>query len=232
MERRNKMSKKYVVRFSFWTRLVHWVHVFAFLGLIYTGLSYFIPQFGFLAAPLGGVKNALSTHIVLGITFVTLPILSLFTKYPYILAKKAFSWDGDDNKWMMVFPKFFFFPKKYFDNIVEVPQGKFKAGQKMNVWLVLLFGLTSAITGFILYSWPESNLNVKFWFLLTHSLAGTISFSIILGHIYLAIIFPPFQMHGFALWNMVTGLQPESEAMEFHRKFYEESEKEGNIVEK
>jgi len=227
------MGQKFVKRFSFWTRLVHWVHAFSFLALIYTGFSYFIPQFGFLAAPFGGVKNALNIHISLGVLFVVLPFISLFTKYPYILVKKAFSWDGDDNKWMLVFPKFFFFPRKYFSDIVDVPQGKFKAGQKMNVWLVLMFGLTSAVTGFVLYGWPESgNLDIKFWLLLLHSLAGTVSFSIIVGHVYLAIIFPPFQMHGFALWNMITGLQPESEAIEFHRKFYEEAEKEGNIVEK
>ncbi len=230
------MGEKYVVRFSLWTRIVHWVHVFAFLGLIYTGLSYFIPQLGFLAAPLGGVKNALHVHIALGVLFVTMPILSLFTPYPYKGLVKAFTWDKDDNKWMLVFPKFFFAPARYFKDIIKIPQGKFKAGQKNNVWLVILFGLTSAVTGFALYYLRELHdprvLDVKFWLQLVHSLAGTISFSIILGHIYLAIIFPPFQMHGFALWNMVTGLQPAEEAEQFHKKFFDESLQEGNMVEK
>ncbi len=230
------MSEKYVVRFSLWTRIVHWVHVFVFLGLIYTGLAYFIPQFGILAAPFGGVKNDLSIHIVLGVLFVILPILSLFTPYPYTGLIKAFKWDKDDNNWMLIFPKFFFFPAKYFKDLISVPQNKFKAGQKSNVWLVIIFGLTSAITGFwMVYLRGLHNpadLDLKFWLQLIHSLSGTISFSIILGHIYLAIIFPPFQMHGFALWNMVTGLQPAEEAEQFHRKFFEDATKEGKVVEK
>ena len=123
-------------RFGRTERLLHWVHATGFLAMLATGLILYLPALSELVARRNLVKNV---HIFTAIGWavaVTL-VVALGDR-----ARLADDWreveaiDADDRRWLAGRP---------------APQGRFNAGQKLNVILTAALAVVFVVSGFFLW---------------------------------------------------------------------------------
>lgn len=211
------MSETRLVRFDKVTRVVHWFHVASFLGLLFTGLTLYARFLNPLATVVGGVRNAVILHKAAAVVFVAAPFWYLFSYWPVVRkeVREVFSWSRDDTAWMKAFPRFFFSP----DLVSLPPQGMYKAGQKINVALTIVCCLGLAVTGAVMWAPRVVSAAAIPWTIMLHDVMALGLFAVVLGHVYLGVVFRPFRG---ALSSMVDGTVPEHEAREWHNKWYRE----------
>ena len=123
-------------RFGRTERLLHWVHATGFLAMLATGLILYLPALSELVARRNLVKNV---HIFTAIGWavaVTL-VVALGDR-----ARLADDWreveaiDADDRRWLAGRP---------------ARQGRFNAGQKLNVILTAALAVVFVVSGFFLW---------------------------------------------------------------------------------
>ncbi|HUM11529.1 MAG TPA: formate dehydrogenase subunit gamma [Myxococcaceae bacterium] len=170
-----------LVRFRFYTRVVHWGVALTFFLCLFTGLPIWTPIFGWLAPLVGGLQVCRWLHPWSGIAFAVFALLQFvhwagemkmtpadkrFTKLGGFLA--YLRWETHDE---------------------EI--GKYNGGQKALFWLSSLASLALLATGVVMW-WPEyfssTPLREASWVL--HDATFILFTLMIFGHIYLAIAEP------------------------------------------
>ena len=197
----------YVKRFSRTERAVHWIHASAFFVLLGTGLVLYVPRLSALIARRPLVKDlhvytAVAWIVLLGIVVVlgdrrglrrTLRDLDVF--------------DDDDRLWLRHKPR---------------PQGRFNAGQKVHAALVAGFAFLFAASGLLLWLGERDTRFRWASTILLHDGLMYVSLVLLLGHLYLALIYPATR---HALRGITVGSVRRDWALEHHRKWIERDER-------
>ncbi|MCP4608610.1 MAG: hypothetical protein GY845_07840, partial [Planctomycetes bacterium] len=125
------MQKRTIERYSKRTILFHWAHVIAFVILVITGATMFLPGIG----PSGGYSTGI-IHRIAAVAFITPAVIYAIYKPRNMLlfCREMFTWKTDDLKWFRAAPIYYFEGSE--DSMP--PQDRINTGQKM--WQLVIFG--------------------------------------------------------------------------------------------
>jgi formate dehydrogenase subunit gamma len=190
-------------RFGATERMLHWVYATGFLAMLATGLVLYLPALSEIVARRNLVKNV---HIFTAVGWAVAIVLVVALGDRTRLAadwREVEAIDGDDRRWLHGRP---------------APQGRFNAGQKLNVILTAAFAVLFAVSGFFLWLGERDH---RFLFDGTGTVHDTlmyVSVAVLAGHLYLAVIHPRTR---HALRGMTLGDVREDWAREHHAKWVE-----------
>ena len=165
----------YVERFSPTERAVHWVHATAFLALLATGLVLYVPRLSILVGRRPLLKDL---HVYTAAGWIVALVLVVVLGDRRRLRRTLHDldeFDSDDQLWLRRRP---------------APQGRFNAGQKINAALTGAFAVLFAVSGSLLWLGERDH---RFQFastILLHDWLTYISVVLLVGHLYLALIYP------------------------------------------
>jgi formate dehydrogenase subunit gamma len=190
-------------RFTVTERLLHWTHATGFLVMLATGLILYLPSLSTWVSRRNLVKNmhiwaAVAWAVAIALIFVVGNRHALFDDW-----RQAESFDRDDRRWL---------------TFRRAPQGKFNAGQKVNVIVTVAFALLFALSGFFLWLGERDHTFLFDGTGALHELLTFVSLAVLAGHLYLAVIHPSTR---HALRGITTGEVDEEWALRHHAKWVE-----------
>ena len=192
---------RYVARFSRTERTLHWVHASAFLVLLGSGLVLYVPKLSEAVARRPLIKDV---HVYTAVAWLCAIVLVVALGDRRRLAATLHeldAFDRDDRLWLRRIPR---------------PQGRFNAGQKLNAALTAAFALLFTVSGFLLW-YGERNPRYRLpSTILVHDGLMYVSLVVVLGHLYLALIYPSTR---HALRGMTVGSVRREWAGEHHSKW-------------
>ena len=196
------------------TRVLHWVHLVAFVVLFLTGLVLFLPPLAILAQD----SWTRIIHRIAAMVFVVMPLIYIPFNWKATLRgiKDAFTWGKEDIGWLKAAPRYYFLS----DEKAMPPQPHMNSGQKMWWLMVIVFGLIFVITGIIMWAFkmvvPAALLQ---WMVFIHDISFIVTGIMFLVHIYLGVLHPLMT----EAWSAITGGKITVEyAKKHHSKWYEE----------
>lgn len=214
------MSARELLRFTKGERLFHWVYFVAFAVLALTGAFLYLPWLPFSIGEAGEMSRFI--HRLFAVVLMAVPILTLVFSPRGFLAdlKEGLSWRGEDLRALGIFLTRYYWTG---DSRGLPPQGKFTAGQKLNVTMQVLTFIVMAVTGLIL--WLGAGyvpIWALRWSVVLHGLAAFGVTCFVLVHIYMVTILP---MTNRAIASIIVGTVSEEYAREHHPRWVEELEK-------
>ncbi|MDX6425766.1 MAG: formate dehydrogenase subunit gamma [Gaiellaceae bacterium] len=198
------MAPEYIERFSATERAVHWVHATAFLVLLATGLALYIPA---LSVAVGRRPLLKDIHVYTAVAWIVALVLVVALGDRRRLRqtlRDLDSFDTDDMLWLRRFPR---------------PQGRFNAGQKVNAALTGAFAVLFAVSGSLLWLGERDHRFQLASTILLHDWLTLISLVLLVGHLYLALIYPATR---HSLRGMTTGSVRRDWAERHHPKWVRE----------
>jgi formate dehydrogenase subunit gamma len=198
------MAPEYVERFSATERAVHWVHATAFLVLLATGLALYIPA---LSVAVGRRPLLKDIHVYTAVAWiVALVLVVVFGDRRRLrdTVRDLDTFDADDMLWLRRYPR---------------PQGRFNAGQKVNAALAAAFAVLFAVSGSLLWLGERDHRFQLASTILLHDWLTLISLILLVGHLYLALIYPATR---HALRGMTVGTVRRDWAERHHPKWVRE----------
>ncbi|WP_331774762.1 formate dehydrogenase subunit gamma [Sulfurospirillum sp. 1612] len=210
---------KRIYFFTLFNRIVHWVAAVAFVVLIPTGLMMVFGKY------LGGgepIRIARELHGYFTPVFIISVIPMFISWFKEMLPT------FDDVKWLFIVGGYLSKKK------IEVPAGKFNAGQKMWFWIATLGGIVMIITGAAMFfqnfdlgiakSLDMTQIDLLRLSALVHNILGFAVLALFLTHIYMSV----FAIKG-SLQSMKDGYKEEDEVAHLHSSYYKKLKKEGKI---
>jgi formate dehydrogenase subunit gamma len=194
----------YVERFTPTERAVHWVHASAFLALLATGLALYVPRLSILIGRRPLLKDLHVYTAVAWIAALALVVVLGDRRRLRQTLRELEEFDNDDLMWLQRYP---------------MPQGRFNAGQKVNAALTAAFAALFAVSGALLWLGERDH---RFQFastILLHDWLTYISVVLLVGHLYLALIYPATR---HSLRGMTTGEVRRDWAKRHHPKWVPE----------
>ena len=191
-------------RFSVTERALHWAHATGFFAMLASGLILYLPALSTLVARRNLVKNL---HIWAAVAWALAIVLVVLVGNRHALRaswREAERLDRNDRRWLRG---------------RRVPQGRFNAGQKLNILVTAAFAVLFAVSGFFLWLGERDH-----WFLFAgtgtvHELLTLVSMLLVAGHLYLALIHPTTR---HALRGITTGEVRADWAKRHHRAWFDE----------
>ncbi len=209
---------KEVERYRKPTRILHWVHLCAFIALFLTGLVLFIPALGILAQD----SWTRVIHRVAALVFVVAPLIYMSMNWKATMRgiKDAFTWGKEDIGWLTAAPRYYFLC----DEKAMPPQPHMNTGQKMWWFMVIVFGLVFVITGIILWAFKTvAPAGLLQWMVFIHDIAFIVTGCMLFVHVYLSVIHPLMRPLRIGAWSsmMTRGKVSAEYAKSHHGKWYE-----------
>ena len=198
-------------RFSRTERALHWVHASAFLVLLASGLSLYLPS---LAQLIGRRPLLKDIHVYTALAWLValaLVVLAGDRRRLLATAREIDAFDADDLSWLRGRGR---------------PQGRFNAGQKINAVVTAALAVLFAVTGFFLWYGERNHAFRLQNALLVHDWLMYISFVLLLGHLYLSLIHPSTR---HSLSAITRGWVHEDWALRHHPKWVEQVRQEGRV---
>jgi formate dehydrogenase subunit gamma len=198
------MAPEYIERFSRTERAVHWVHATAFFVLLATGLVLYVPA---LSVAVGRRPLLKDLHVYTAVAWIAALVLVIVLgdrRRLRATVRELETFDADDMLWLQRYPR---------------PQGRFNAGQKLNAALTAAFAVLFAVSGSLLWLGERDH---RFQFastILLHDWLTLISLFLVVGHLYLALIYPATR---HALRGMTVGTVRRDWAERHHPKWVRE----------
>lgn len=175
-----------VDRFDATERLFHWAFAIPFLVTLATGLALYFPELAKLAGSRELVRNI---HRFAGLFTVLLPVLVLLFGDRRNLRRDVTEvdlWSRDDRQWFRAW-----LWRKIGGRDRLPPQGRFNSGQKFNAALTAGCIFWLALTGLIIFP----GIHPPFWLVSNsrnlHDLAWILLTPAVIGHVFLAAVYPP-----------------------------------------
>ncbi len=199
-------APRYIHRFSRTERTLHWVHAAAFFVLLGSGLVLYVPKLSELVGRRPFVKDV---HFDTGLAWMVAIVLIVVLGDRRSLRRtmrELDAFDRDDRLWLRRIPR---------------PQGRFNAGQKVNAVLTASFALLFAVSGLLLWYGERNHAFRLASTILLHDGLMYISIVLVLGHLYLALIYPATR---HALRGMTTGSVRRDWASAHHRKWVDDDQ--------
>ena len=197
-------TERLIRRFGVTERVLHWVHATGFLAMLATGLVLYLPVLSEAVARRNLVKNV---HIFTALAWaVAIALVVVLGDRKRLAAawRDVESFDRDDRRWLRG---------------RSVPQGRFNAGQKLNVILTSAFAVLFAVSGFFLWLGERDHRFLLDGAGTVHDTVMYLSVGLLAGHVYLAVIHPRTR---HALRGITLGDVREDWAREHHPKWVEE----------
>ena len=165
---------RYVERFTLTERLLHWVHAIAFFVLLGSGLILYIPSLSTTFADRPLIKDI---HFLTAVSWAgAMVLIALLGNRRAVrrTIREVDLFDRDD--------------RRFLTGRTGAPQGRFNAGQKVNVIVTAAFATLFFVSGMLLWL-GERNTAIRLGgTLYLHDALMYISFVIVVGHVYLALI--------------------------------------------
>ena len=187
-------------RFNLTERLFHWAFAIPFILTMATGLGLYFPELAKLA---GNRELVRDLHRFTGLATVLLPLLVLAFGNRRSLRRDVHEvdlWSDDDRRWFRAWVW-----RKVGGRDHLPAQGRFNAGQKFNAVLTTGSVFWLALTGLIIFP----GIHPPFWLVANsrnlHNLSWIILTPAVIGHVYLAAIYPPTRA---GLSGIITGRVP------------------------
>jgi formate dehydrogenase subunit gamma len=193
-----------LTRFSRTERALHWVHASAFLVLFASGLCLYLPSLSELVGRRLLLKDIHIYTALVWLAALALVLLAGDRRRLLATAREIDRFDDDDLAWLRG---------------KQVPQGRFNAGQKINAIVTAALALLFAITGFFLWYGERNHAFRLENALLVHDWLMYLSFFLLLGHLYLALLHPTTR---HSLNGITRGWVREDWARRHHPKWVEE----------
>jgi formate dehydrogenase subunit gamma len=192
-------------RFTLTERVLHWTHASAFLVMLATGLILYLPILSTWISRRNLVKNvhlgtALAWAVAIALVFALGNRRALRAAW-----REVERIDRDDRRWL---------------SLRRARQGRFNAGQKVNVILTVAFALLFALSGFFLWLGERDHRFIFAGTGTVHDLLTFASVGLLAGHLYLALIHPTTR---HALRGITTGEVDADWAKKHHAKWVEET---------
>jgi formate dehydrogenase subunit gamma len=192
----------YVTRFTPTERALHWVHATSFFALLATGVALYVPE---LTAAFGSRALLRELHLAIAVTW----ILALFAVV-VLGDRRALRrtlrdldvLDEDDRAWGL--------------RRMDVPQGRFNAGQKRNAAITAAFAVLFVVSGLLLWYGARDNDFSLASAVLLHDALTLLAIVLVAGHLYLALIHPSTR---HALRGMTLGSVRADWARKHHAKW-------------
>jgi formate dehydrogenase subunit gamma len=197
-------SAIYIKRFTRTERTLHWVHAAAFFVLLGSGLVLYVPRLSELVGRRPFVKDV---HFDTGLAWLVAlaMIVALGDRRGLRRTLRELDvFDRDDRLWL---------------RRVNVPQGRFNAGQKLNAALTAAFALLFTVSGFLLWYGERDNRFRWASTILLHDGLMYISLVLLVGHLYLSLIYPATR---HAMRGITTGSVRRDWARQHHRKWVDQ----------
>jgi formate dehydrogenase subunit gamma len=166
----------YVERFTLTERLLHWVHASAFFVLLGSGLVLYLPSLSAAVARRPLIKDI---HFWTGISWAgAILLISLLGNRRALVAtiREIDLFDRDDRRFLAGNPR--------------APQGRFNAGQKVNVILTAAFAVLFLISGLLLWYGEQDTRFRLAGTVFLHDSLMYISVVVVVGHLYLSLLHP------------------------------------------
>jgi formate dehydrogenase subunit gamma len=193
---------RYVQRFTLTERLLHWVHASAFFVLLGSGLILYLPALSTTFADRPLIKDI---HFYTAVSWAGAMILIALLGNRRALARtirEVDLFDRDD--------------RRFLAGHIDSPQGRFNAGQKVNVIVTAAFATLFFVSGMILWL-GERNTDIRLGgTIYLHDALMYLSVVIVVGHLYLALI---NRSTRHSLRGMVLGAVREDWAHAHHTKW-------------
>jgi formate dehydrogenase subunit gamma len=175
-----------VERFGATERWLHWAFAVPFLMTMATGL---VLYFAGLERLVGNRELVRVMHRFAGLATVVLPIAVIALGDRRRLREDARVidiWSADDRRWIRAW-----LWRKVGGRDRLPAQGRFNAGQKFNAVLTAAGTLWLTVTGIVIFP----GIHPPFWLVANsrtlHDLAWMILFPAVIGHVFLAAVYPP-----------------------------------------
>ena len=197
-------SSPRLARFSRTERALHWVHASAFLVLFASGLCLYLPSLSELVGRRPLLKDIHVYTALVWLAALALVLLAGDRRRLLATAREIDRFDDDDLAWLRG---------------KRVPQGRFNAGQKINAIVTAALAVLFAVTGFFLWYGERNHAFRLENALLVHDWLMYVSFFLLLGHLYLALLHPTTR---HSLNGITRGWVREDWARRHHPKWVEE----------
>jgi formate dehydrogenase subunit gamma len=198
-------SLRRLPRFSRTERAVHWVHASAFLVLFVSGLCLYLPSLSELIGRRPLLRDVHVYTALIWLAALALIVLAGDRRRLLAAAREIDNFDDDDLAWLRG---------------RRAPQGRFNAGQKINAIVTAALAVLFAVTGLFLWYGERDHAFRLQNALLVHDWLMYISFFLVLGHLYLALVNPSTR---HSLSGMTRGWVREDWALRHHRKWAEQA---------
>jgi formate dehydrogenase subunit gamma len=160
-------------RFSRTERALHWVHAAAFFVLFWSGLCLYLPSLAQLVGRRPLLKDIHVYAALAWLAALALVVLAGDRRRLLATAREVDRFDDDDLAWL---------------RRRRAPQGRFNAGQKLNVIVTAALAFLFALTGFFLWYGERNHAFRLNNALVVHDWLMYISFFLVAGHLYLSLV--------------------------------------------
>ena len=209
------MNAPTVPRFTPLERAYHWSYAAAFIVLAVTGFVLLVPWTAFSAGEAGQANRLL--HRIFGVVLMVAPLLMLiFARRGFIEdLREAHTWRREDWTSLSVLLR-----RSYWtgDKTGLPPQGKFMAGQKLNIVFQAVYFGALAASGLVMWLGKGTVPHeIMRFMILIHTLSaiGATCFAIV--HVYMVTTMP---FTRGAIATMFTGRMDEGLARSHHPKWH------------
>jgi formate dehydrogenase subunit gamma len=193
---------RYVRRFTRTERSLHWLHAAAFFVLLGSGLVLYLPP---LSTAVGRRPLVKDVHWWTAVAWAGAMILvAVLGNRRAVLrvAREVDTFDADD--------------RRFLRGNLRAPQGRFNAGQKVNVILTAAFAVLFAVSGALLWLGERNHAFRLGGTVFLHDALMYVSLVVLVGHLYLAVIYPRTR---HAMRGITLGMVREDWAREHHAKW-------------
>lgn len=214
----NHGGKKFYI-FTLFNRVIHWIAAIAFVVLIPTGLMMVFGKY------LGGgepIRIARELHGYFTPVFIVSVIPMLIFWFKDMLPT------FDDIKWLFILGGYLSKKK------IEVPAGKYNAGQKMWFWIGTFGGIVMILTGGAMFfqnfdfgiakAFGMTQIDMLRLAAIVHNILGFAVLALFMTHLYMSL----FAIKG-SLNSMIDGYKEEDEVAHLHSSYYKKLKKEGKV---
>jgi formate dehydrogenase subunit gamma len=205
---------RWIPKYTFTERFLHWVHTASFIPLVATGLVLYLPSLQPLAQGEAGIWMRL-VHRLAAVLFIVEPLLyGIVQPLRLWLNIKEFGIDRDDMGWL----------KNAFGYYVlgrhtdMPPQGRYNTGEKMNGIVMIVSWVLFVVSGLSMWFGKGIVPAALFrWMVVIHDVTMIAAVAMFLVHLYLALAHP---LMWAALVSMRFGVTSADYAAEHHAKWY------------
>jgi formate dehydrogenase subunit gamma len=194
---------KLIRRFSVSERAVHWIHASVFFSLLSTGAILYFPA---LSVAVGRRQVVKDVHLWSALGWLVAVLVVVIVGDRKALRRtlrEADRFDADDGRWLTG---------------RRAPQGRFNAGQKLNLILTGVLTVLFAVSGLLLWFGEQDTRFRLDGSIALHDGVTLISLFLLVGHLYLGVIHPSTR---HALRGITRGDVREDWAERHHAKWVE-----------
>ncbi len=205
---------RWILKYTFVERLLHWVHTVSFIPLVATGLVLYLDSLQPLAQGEAGLWMRL-VHRAAAILFIGEPLIyAILQPRRLWMHIKEFSFERDDLGWIK--NAFAYYVKGRHADMP--PQGRFNTGEKINGMMMILSWILFVVTGLVMWFGKGSVQPDLFRLMVVlHDLTMIAATAMFLVHLYLAVAHP---LMWAAMVSMRFGVTSAAYAAEHHAKWY------------